>query len=108
MEAAVDQTDFATSGLTQVAAHLTSARVTLAESNAEHRSVEEQRFEELLRAYMRDEKRRFAFGGVPNLLYTASRIAEEFSQLEGDEWERCAQALDACAEKCDLKYPVTV
>ena len=45
-----------------------------------------------------------AIGGVVNLLTTIATICEERSQLEGDDWEKAAQAINDCSDECDLKY----
>ena len=43
-------------------------------------------------------------GGVVNLLTTIATLCEERSQLEGDDWEKAAQAINDCSDECDLKY----
>jgi hypothetical protein len=87
--------------LAQIANLITEARVTLEETNAHMRVVEEGRFEEYARDYVLNHNRRFAHGGLVNALYTLSRICEEKSQLEDDRWERCARLIDECAADCD-------
>ena len=45
-----------------------------------------------------------SIGGVVNLLTTIATICEERSQLEGDDWEKAAIAINDCSDECDLKY----
>lgn len=45
-----------------------------------------------------------SIGGVVNLLTTIATICEERSQIEGDDWEKAAQAINDCSDECDLKY----
>lgn len=66
--------------------------------------TEENTFDDLLREYIVNDKRRFAFGGVTNLLASIASICEELSQLEGDNYEKAAQLIDRCADECDLKF----
>jgi hypothetical protein len=90
--------------LAQIAAELRAGREILAESNRLAARVEEGRFEDLLRKYVLSDPR-FRFGGVHNLLASVARVCEELSQLEDDEYEQAAIAIDLCADACDLKYP---
>lgn len=73
-------------------------------SNLDAKREQESRLEELLRDYLWRDKDRFAFGGVTNLLGMIGTLLAERSQLEGDEWEQAAEAVDECAAACDLRY----
>lgn len=68
------------------------------------RDEQERAFEALIDAYIDNAGRRFSFGGVHNLVATIARACEKRSQIEGDDWEKAAIALDNAADAVDLKY----
>jgi len=73
----------------------------------EQRLHAEAEISRMLEAYILNEGGKFLFSGVVNLLTTIAAICEEQSRVEGDDWEIAAQAIDECAEQCDLKYEAT-
>jgi hypothetical protein len=83
---------------------LNGASADLAADNADAARVAESRFESTLKSYIENGGKQYTFGGVHNLLLTIARIMEEKSQLEGDDFEVAAQAIEDAADKCDLKY----
>lgn len=89
---------------TQIANLLRTARADLAADNREAARVEEKRMESLLKGYIENTGRLYTFGGIHNLLGTIAKIMEEKSQVEGDDFEKAAQAIDECASECDLRY----
>ena len=68
--------------------------------------INEANLERTLRDYIKSSKR-FRFGGIVNLLGSIAEIMEGESELEGDDFEKAAQAIDECAAICDLKYQRT-
>jgi hypothetical protein len=66
--------------------------------------TEENNFDDLLREYIVNDKKRFAFGGIVNLLTSIASIMSKLSQIEGDDFEKAAEEIDLCATACDLKY----
>ena len=93
-------------GLAKIAELLNESHDILAKSNRDAQLEAEQRFENALKDYIDNHGRRYAYGGIVNLVASIARICEERSRLEGDDYETAAIALDECAEKCDLKYEV--
>lgn len=91
--------------ITATVAAIDAATDALAKANADARREAERRFENTLRAYIDNEGRRFAFGGLTNLVSTLATICEERSQREGDDYDIAMLALEECAAACDLKYP---
>ena len=96
--------DMTQSPLLTIAAELRAGREILAQANHSARHLEESRFEEVLRGYIVNSNRRYAFGGIVNLLTSAAAIMEEQSQLESDDWERAAILINECADSVDFKY----
>jgi len=72
--------------------------------NLKAAQVEEDRFDALLKAYIDNEQKRFAFGGIHNLLMTIGTIMADRSLIEGDDSEKAAELIYECASACDLKY----
>lgn len=66
---------------------------------AAERSIERE-----LRAYILNDPRVFACGGVVNLLTTVSIICKSLSESDGDDWERASTIIDDVAEKVDFTY----
>ena len=93
-----------TTGLAKIAALLNESHDILAKSNADAQLEAEQRLEQTLRDYIDNHGRRYAYGGIVNLVASIARICEERSALEGDSWECAAIALDECSSAVDLKY----
>jgi len=83
---------------------LNGASAELAKDNADAARVAEARLEATLKSYIENGGKQYTFGGVHNLLLTIARIMEEKSQLEGDDFEKAAEAIDECASACDLRY----
>ena len=93
-------------GLAKIAELLNESHDILAKSNRDAQLEAEQRFENALKDYIDNHGRRYAFGGLTNLIASIARICEERSRIEGDDYETAAIALDECAERVDLKYEV--
>lgn len=93
-------------GLSTIAHHLTSARLTLEESNAQAARTQRDRFETLVGEFIDCAGPFEAFGGVCNLLTMVAQKCEANSRRELDDWERVATFLDASAVLCDLQYRV--
>lgn len=88
----------------QIANILRATRDDLAADNRKAAHVAEVRLKATLESYIENGGKQYTFGGVHNLLMTIGAIMEEKSQLEGDDYEKAAQAIEDCADKCDLKY----
>lgn len=91
--------------LAKAAEAIDAATDALAKSNRDAKMVAEKRFEYALRSYIDNEGRRYAFGGLCNLLTTLATICEERAQRDGDDYDKAMIALESCAAACDLKYP---
>jgi hypothetical protein len=94
--------------LTTIADQLVSSRPafeqSLAEDERRDKDRDQDRFEKLLRDFIVNDGYRFPCGGLHNLLRITAGICEELSQVEGDDWEKAAQAVDAAGDVCDLKF----
>jgi Glu-tRNA(Gln) amidotransferase subunit E-like FAD-binding protein len=66
--------------------------------------VEEQRFDAMLKAYIDNDTKRFAHGGIHNLLMTIGTIMADRSLLESDDYEKAANFIYDAASACDMKY----
>jgi hypothetical protein len=82
-----------------------SALPAMIQNNTEA-ELNETTLETALRDFVKHSKR-FRYGGIVNLLGMVAEIMEGESEIEGDDFEKAATAIDACAAICDLKYQRT-
>mgnify|MGYP003650602129 CR=1 FL=1 len=78
----------------------------LAVDNARQQFVEEQRFDQILLAYIDNPGKRFRSGGIVNLIYSVATALEN-SRLFVDapeDVEYAVNLIQACAEGCDLPF----
>lgn len=87
-----------------LADHLRSGREEFERDATERRRKAEADFDAQLARYIDNAGRQFQHGGINSLLRTIAQIVEDRSQVEGDDFEKAAELIDACAEACDLKY----